>query len=77
MSAALLVTGLALAAARLDEPARLVATAGVITLLATPALGLIVTALELRPLQPRSAGLALVVLGVLAIATVIALLTRS
>jgi hypothetical protein len=68
--------GLVAAAARLDELAKLLATAGVLVLLATPAIGLVVTSLELRPLQPRSSLLALVVLGVLATATVIALVTR-
>ncbi len=76
ISVAFFMGGLVAAAARLDEPARVLATAGVVALLATPVAGLVVTALEMRPLQPRSAILALVVLGVLGLATVIALLTR-
>ena len=77
VSAALFVAGLAAAAARLDEPSRLLATAGVITLLATPVFGLVVTAVELRPLQPRSAVLALLVIGVLGVATAVALVSRQ
>lgn len=46
---------------------------GVLVLLATPPLGLAVSYLEMRRLQPRAAVLALVVLGVLAVATLIAL----
>ena len=76
VSCAFFLAGLVAAAARLDEPARLLATLGVLVLLATPAVGLVVTWLELRPFQPRSALLALVVLGVLGAATGIALLTR-
>ena len=76
VSVLLFLGGLVATAAGIAEPARLLATAGVVVLLATPVLGLIVTAVELRPLQPRSAVLALVVLVVLAIATVVALLTR-
>lgn len=54
----------------------LLSTAGVLALLATPVLGLVVTFFEMRPVQPRAAGLALVVLGVLALSTLVALLTR-
>jgi hypothetical protein len=75
-SCALLLAGAAAAAARVDEPARLLATLGVVALLATPAFGLIATALELRSDQPRSAALALVVLAVLAVAAGIAVISR-
>ena len=54
----------------------LLSTAGVVALLITPAAGLVVTFFELRPAQPRAAPLALVVLGVLALSTLVALLTR-
>ncbi len=54
----------------------LLSTAGVVALLITPAAGLVVTFFELRPVQPRAAQLALVVLGVLALSTLVALLTH-
>jgi hypothetical protein len=54
----------------------LLSTAGVVALLVTPAAGLVVTFFEMRPVQPRAAQLALVVLGVLALSTVVALVTR-
>lgn len=50
-----------------------VAMAGVAILLATPAVSLVATALELRAEQPRSALLALLVLGVLGVAVIVAL----
>lgn len=58
-------------------PGRDWSNAGVITLLATPAAGLVATALELRHVQPRSAALALAVLGILAIAVAVALLGQN
>lgn len=67
------VAGLA-GVAWLDE---LLSTAGIVALLITPPIGLVVTFFELRPVQPRAALLALVVLGVLALSTLIALLTRG
>lgn len=54
----------------------LLSTVGVVALLATPVAGLVVTFFELRPSQPRAAQMALVVLAVLALSTVIAVLTR-
>jgi len=54
----------------------LLSAVGVVVLLMTPAAGLVVTFLELRPGQPRAAQMALVVLAVLALSTVIAVLTR-
>ena len=50
-----------------------VATAGVVALLATPALGLLSTAVELRSYQPRVAALAVAVLAILLGAAVVAL----
>ena len=49
-----------------------VATAGVVALLATPAVGLLSTAVELRSYQPRVAALAVVVLAILIGAALIA-----
>lgn len=49
-------------------------TAAVIVLLATPALGLVTTSVELRQAQKAAAAMALVVLLILGAATVIALL---
>ena len=54
----------------------LLSTAGVVALLITPAAGLVVTFFELRPVQPRAAQMALVVLGVLALSTLVALVTH-
>jgi uncharacterized membrane protein len=48
---------------------------GVLVLIGTPAAGLAVTFAEMRRLQPRSAALALVVLAILAAATLIAVAT--
>ncbi|MDQ3938483.1 MAG: DUF1634 domain-containing protein [Chloroflexota bacterium] len=45
---------------------------GVLVLLATPAVGLVASFLEMRRLQPRSASLALVVLAILTVATAVA-----
>lgn len=49
---------------------------GVVVLLLTPVAGLIATWSELRRLRPTHAWLAIAVLGVLTLATVIALLAR-
>ena len=46
---------------------------GVLAILATPPIGLVVSALELRRLEPRTALLAMAVLGVLGIAAAVAL----
>ena len=70
--AAAFLSGLA-GAAWLSTP---LSTIGVVALLFTPAAGLVVTFFEMRPVQPRAAQLALVVLGVLALSTVVALLTH-
>ena len=74
LSAALLAVAFLLTVAQRPAEARLVSALGVALLLATPAVGLLVTFFELRPLQPRAALLALVVLGVLVAATLVALL---
>jgi hypothetical protein len=54
----------------------LLSTAGVVTLLVTPAVGLAMTFIEMRPVQPRAALLALMVLGVLVLSAVVALLAH-
>jgi hypothetical protein len=53
-----------------------VATVAVILLLATPALGLVTTAIELRRIQRPAALLAVLVLAILTGATTLALLVR-
>jgi cell shape-determining protein MreD len=70
--AAAFVSGLAGAASL----GTLLSTVGVVALLITPAAGLVATFFELRPVQPRAAQLALVVLGVLALSTLVALITH-
>jgi uncharacterized membrane protein len=64
----------AIAAAVVDLQAWGWSTIGVIVLIATPAAGLIATALEYRRPEPRSALLAMTVLGVLAVSLAIALM---
>ena len=76
LSAALLALGFVCGLARLASIANLLSTAGVVALLTTPAVGLLLTFIELRPGHPRAAMLALVVLGVLGVATALALLAR-
>ncbi len=56
--------------------ASLVGNIGVVVLLLTPVLGLVATWSELRATRPTHALLALAVLGVLTLATVIALAAR-
>ncbi len=51
---------------------RVASFAGVVVLLGTPPAALVTTFIELRRLQPRAAILALVVLGVIGFATVLA-----
>ncbi len=54
-----------------------VGTVAVIALLATPAVALITTALEMRADQRTAAGLALLVLGILVSAAALAVITSS
>ena len=56
------------------DAADMLGAGGVLVLLVTPALALVTTAVEMRTVQPASAGLAVVVLVVLGIATAVALL---
>ena len=70
--AAAFVSGL-LGAAWLDSA---LSTTGLVALLITPVAGLVATFFEMRPVQPRAAQWALVVLGVLAASTLVAVLTR-
>jgi hypothetical protein len=76
VAATILGVSLALDIAGQTEPARLAGVIGVLVLLVTPAAGLIATWWELRPLRPTHAWLAVAVLGVLLLATAIALLPR-
>ena len=76
LSAALLAVAFVARLAGLVAMADLLSSAGVVCLLATPPAGLAATFIELRPVQPRAALLAVVVLGVLAASTALALLTR-
>ena len=54
----------------------LLATAGIVALIATPAFGLVTTWWELKRLQPTQAWLAVGVLLVLLLATIVAVATR-
>ena len=76
LSAALLTLAFVGGLARIESLADMLSTAGVVALLATPAVGLATIFIELRPTQRRAALLALAVLAVLGISTVVALLTR-
>jgi hypothetical protein len=67
---------LVLALAGALEIGSLIGNIGVIVLLGTPVAGLIATWSELRVPRPTHAWLAVAVLGVLMLATVIALLAR-
>ena len=75
-AAALLGLGLVLQFAGATEIAALVGNVGVVALLLTPAAGLLATWSELRPIRPTHARVALAVLGVLILATLVALLPR-
>jgi hypothetical protein len=57
-------------------PAVALATAGVLILLATPPLGLLATALELRRSRPTHAWLALAVIGVMAVSLALSMVLR-
>lgn len=74
LSAALLTVAFLLTVAQRPAEARLVSALGIVMLLVTPAVGLVVTFVELRPLQPRAALLAVLVLAILGLATLVALL---
>lgn len=76
-AAVLMGVGLALDVAGQEAAAGLLGNVGVVLLLATPVAGLVATWWELRGPRPRAAWLAIAVLCVLALATVVALLTRA
>ncbi len=76
-AAAVLGVSLALDVLGQAEPARLAGVVGVLVLLGTPVAGLVATWWELRPMRPTHAWLAVAVLGVLLLATVIALAARA
>jgi hypothetical protein len=75
-AAAILALGLLLDIAGQAAVAALVGNVGIVVLLLTPAAGLVATWSELRALRPTHALLAVAVLGVLVLATLIALLPR-
>ena len=75
LSVAVLSLGFVLRLAGQSAAADTVSTIGVVVLLATPAAALVTTALELRGAQRSAAALAVLVLVILAGATVLALLT--
>lgn len=75
-AAALLGLGLLLGLAGADEVGGFIGNIGVVFLLLTPVAGLVATWFELRPVRPANAWISLAVLGVLSLATVIALLAR-
>jgi hypothetical protein len=77
ISALCLVVAFVLSLVDLEDQAASLSAVGIVVLLATPAAGLVATWAELRRPQPSAAVLALVVLGVLAVAVGIALTTRA
>jgi hypothetical protein len=76
LSALAFVVGLGLAFVDAQSAAAVASGIGSVVLLATPAVGLLVTAIELRRLQPQAAALAVAMLGVLAVAVVVALIAH-
>ena len=72
VAAVVFVAAFALSIAGATSASVVAATAGVIALLATPALGLVASAVELRSFQPRVAALAVLVLVILSAAALIA-----
>ena len=72
LAVVIFVTAFVLTIVGATTASMVVATAGVVTLLATPALGLLSSAFELRSYQPRVAALAVVVLTILLGAALIA-----
>jgi hypothetical protein len=76
IAAAILALGWVLRYAGALEVGNLIGDIGVIVLLLTPVAGLVATWSELRRLRPTHAWLAIAVLGVLTVATVIALAAR-
>jgi ammonia channel protein AmtB len=73
LSAVCFATGLVLGLIGLVPVGQFVSNVGVLTILATPAVALVSTAVELRKLQPQASLLAVGVLGVLAVAVAVAL----
>ena len=75
-SAICFVIGIALRFGAAVESATALSNIGVLVLLATPALGLAASAIELRRSQRQAAALAVAVLAVLGVAVAVALLAR-
>lgn len=76
MSALAFAIGFVLTFAGESGAAAIASAAGILVLLATPAVGLVLSAAELRRTEPQAAALALAVLAVLAVAVGVALLAR-
>ena len=76
-AATLLALGLGLGVAGQSAIASLVGNVGVVVVLATPVAGLVATWWELRVMRPTRAWMAAAVLGVLVLATLVALTARA
>ena len=76
VAALCLTAGFAIHLAGGDETGRVVSLGGVLVLLATPVAGLVATVVEARHVDPRTALLAVAVLGVLGVAAVLAWIGR-
>jgi hypothetical protein len=76
LSAVCFLIGLGLTFAGAAGAAAIASGLGVLALLLTPALGLVMSALELRPQQPQAAWMALAVLAVLGVAVAVALVAH-
>lgn len=75
-SAVCFAAGFLLGIAGDEQLGTVASNAGILVLLATPAIGLIATTVELRETQPQASVLAIGVLAVLAVAVVVALLAH-
>jgi hypothetical protein len=76
LSAACFAVGFGLKFAGAAAAAPVASTFGVLLLLLTPAVGLVVTGVELRRQQPQAAWIALAVLAVLGVAVAVALVAH-
>jgi hypothetical protein len=76
LSALWFLVGLGLTFIGSSALAAFASNVGILFLLATPAMGLVVSAIELRRSQPRATTLAAAVLGVLIVAVAVALVAH-
>lgn len=76
LSAFAFLVGLGLTFIGSSALAAFASNVGIIVLLATPALGLVMSAIELRRTQPQAAFIAVAVLGVLGVAAAVALIAH-